>query len=129
MIQRFIELGEGYGDLYELIELAKANRSRVAYLLSLQTVVNGKEVCSPAVILNPASEGNFQPIYISREGIPNSNVLKNKRFSLFQEMADNLGKDIISVDVKPSTMFAEKELYYQYLTGILRMNRYLLPLR
>ena len=128
MIQRFIELGEGYGDIYELVEQAKANRSRLAHLLSLQTVVNGKEVCSPVVILKPAPEGNFQPLYICREGIPNPNILQNKRFNLFKETAEELGREITELDVKPSTMFAEKELYYQYLTGILRMNRYLLPL-
>lgn len=26
MIQRFIELGEGYSDLYELLEIAKSNQ-------------------------------------------------------------------------------------------------------
>ncbi|MED4312684.1 methylthioribose kinase, partial [Heyndrickxia coagulans] len=29
MQQRFIELGNGYTDLFELIELAKANRHRL----------------------------------------------------------------------------------------------------
>jgi hypothetical protein len=31
--------------------------------------------------------------------------------------------------VKPSTMFAEKELYFQHLIGILRMNRLIPPLQ
>ncbi|GAA3323027.1 hypothetical protein GCM10020331_045250 [Ectobacillus funiculus] len=37
MIQRFIELGEGYSDLYELLEIAKANRHRLAHMLAFHT--------------------------------------------------------------------------------------------
>ena len=33
MNQRFIELGPGYSDLYELLELAKANQYRMHYFL------------------------------------------------------------------------------------------------
>ena len=128
MIQRFIELGEGYSDLYELIEIAASQQSRVAFLLELQTKINGKEVVSPAVVLKPTDPGKFQPIYISREGIPNPDVLPNKRYDLFKQLADRLERNIIRLQVKPSTMFPEKELYYQHLIGILRMNRYLPPL-
>lgn len=37
LIQRFIELGEGYSDLYELIEIGKANKERITFLLALNT--------------------------------------------------------------------------------------------
>ena len=97
LIQRFIELGEGYSDIYELIELTKA-------------------------------QSNFQPIYICREGIPNPEITPNKRFEMFESLSEELGKKIISLQVKPSDLFSEKELFYQHLIGILRMNRYLPPL-
>ncbi|PLT34319.1 methylthioribose kinase [Bacillus sp. V5-8f] len=128
MIQRFIELGEGYSDIYELIEIGKANKSRVARLLALHTNRDGKELTSLLLVLHPTDPGNFQPLYLCREGIPNPNFTPNKRFELFRELAMDLGKDIIELDVKPSSAFSEKELYFQYLTGILRMNRYLPPL-
>lgn len=128
MIQRFIELGSGYGDLYELIELAKTNSNRLTHLLALHTVKDGKEVTSAAIILRPAHEGKFQPIYICREGIPNPHFHPGKRYNLFEEAAANLGKQVYELSVKPSTMFAETELYYQQLIGILRLNHFLPPL-
>ena len=72
---------------------------------------------------------NFQPLYICREGIPNPNVTPNKRYELFEGLATELEKKIIELDVKPSTLYAETGLYYQYLIGILRMNKYLPPMK
>ena len=128
MIQRFIELGEGYSDIYELLEIGKANQSRISFLLALHTTINDREVVSLAIILKPTNPGNFQPIYICREGIPNPESTPNKRFDMFQELATTLEKNIIHLEVKPSTLFPESVLYYQHLIGILRMNRYLPPL-
>jgi len=128
LIQRFIELGEGYSDIYELLEIGKANPSRISYLLALHTTINDREVVSLAIVLKPTNPGNFQPIYISREGIPNPNTTPNKRFDMFQDLATTLEKNIIHLEVKPSNMFPESVLYYQHLIGILRMNRYLPPL-
>ena len=48
MIQRFIELGEGYSDLYELIELSTANQYRVSPAYAFHSVVKGRKtnICS-----------------------------------------------------------------------------------
>ncbi len=78
--------------------------------------------------MQPTTEGKFQPLYICREGIPNPNVTHNKRYELFEGLAKEVGKNIIELDVKPSTLFADTVLYYQYLIGILRMNKYLPPM-
>ena len=129
MIQRFIELGQGYSDIYELLETGRNQRHRVARLLALHTELDGRSVTSLVVVMNPTVPGEFQPLYICREGIPNPHATANKRYELFREMARELEKDIIELEVKPSTMFAEIELYYQHLIGILRMNRYLPPLK
>ncbi len=128
MIQRFIELGEGYSDIYELIEIASSQKERISFLLELQTAINNRNVVSLAVIMKPTDPGGFQPIYICREGIPNPETTPNKRYDLFKELAGNFGKNIIQLQIKPSSLFADKELYYQHLIGILRMNRYLPPL-
>ncbi|WP_019152909.1 DUF7147 family protein [Robertmurraya massiliosenegalensis] len=128
MIQRFIELGEGYSDIYELIELAKANKERLLHMMAYHTVINNREVSSLVVVLKPTTPGDFQPLYICREGIPNPNIKPNKRYELFQEAAHELNKEIIQLEVKPSLQFSEKELFYQYLIGILRMNHYIPPL-
>ncbi|MDQ0155891.1 DUF7147 family protein [Robertmurraya andreesenii] len=129
MIQRFIELGEGYSDIYELIELARANRERLLHLMAFHANVRNRDVTSLVVVLKPTTEGDFQALYICREGIPNPKVMPNKRFDLFKSLADELEKEIIELTVKSSEQFAEKELYYQYLIGILRLNHYILPLQ
>lgn len=129
MIQRFIELGEGYSDIYELIELAKSNRHRLLHMMALHSDANNKQTTSLVIILNPTDPGNFQPLYICREGIPNPSVTPNKRFDLFQETAVELDKTVIQLTVKSSSMFAEKQLFYQYLIGILRLNHYIPPLK
>ncbi|MEH6994913.1 methylthioribose kinase, partial [Neobacillus drentensis] len=49
MIQRFIELGEGYSDIYELLELAKANQHRLLHMMAFHTEKNEKQVTSLAV--------------------------------------------------------------------------------
>lgn len=129
MIQRFIELGQGYSDLYELLEIGKNNRHRVARLLALHTTSNDKQVTSLVVVMHPTTEGEFQPLYICREGIPNPQTTPNKRYELFEGLAKELDKSIIELEIKPSTMFAELDLYYQHLIGILRMNKYLPPMK
>ncbi|WP_026314521.1 DUF7147 family protein [Heyndrickxia acidiproducens] len=128
MQQRFIELGNGYTDLFEFIELAKANRHRFQRMLTLHTSIDGKAVTSPVLILKPTDPGEFQALYICLEGIPNPHVQPNKRYTLFANTARDLKTDIIELEVKPSVDFPDKHLYYQYLIGILRMNKYIAPL-
>jgi hypothetical protein len=129
LIQRFIEIGEGYSDIYELIEIAKANQARLNHMMAFHTTINNKEVTSLVVVLKPTDPGNFQPLYICREGIPNPRFTPNKRFDLFAKAAEILQKEMIQIDIKPSTSFAEKELFYQYVIGILRLNHYIPPLQ
>jgi hypothetical protein len=129
VIQRFIELGEGLSDIYELMELAKANKHRLLHMMSLNTKIGSKELTSLVVILKPTDPGKFQALYICREGVPNPTFTPNQRFDLFKQTAQELNKTIHELSVKPSTIFHEKELYYQHLIGILRLNHYLLPLQ
>ncbi|MDF1998574.1 methylthioribose kinase [Peribacillus frigoritolerans] len=128
MIQRFIEIGQGYSDIYELLEVGRNQKHRVARLLAMNTTINDKKVTSLVIVMEPTDPGKFQPLYICREGIPNPHATKNKRYELFENLAEELDRPIIEIDVKPSVLFAEIELYYQHLIGILRMNRYLPPL-
>jgi hypothetical protein len=129
LIQRFIELGEGFSDIYELIELTKSNQHRLLHMLALHAKINEKEVTSLVVIFKPTNPGEFQALYICREGIPNPNFTANKRYDLFRQTAQELNKQIHELSVKPSTIFYEKELFYQHLIGILRLNHYLAPLQ
>ncbi|HYK74670.1 MAG TPA: methylthioribose kinase [Pseudoneobacillus sp.] len=129
MIQRFIELGEGYSDIYELIELTKRNQDRLSHMMALHSEVKGRKVTSLVVVMQPTKVGDFQALYICREGIPNPHHTPNKRFDLFQEVANDLHKVIIEITVKSSNEFGELALYYQYLIAILRLNHYIPALR
>ncbi|TLS37649.1 DUF7147 family protein [Pseudalkalibacillus caeni] len=128
MIQRFIELGEGYNDVYELLEIARTNEHRIQQLLLLHTEKNNHPVVSFVVVLQPSRTGNFQPLYTCREGIPYDAENKNKRVQLFEELSETVNLPIISLEVKPSSMFKDKELYYNHLIGILRLNNLISPL-
>lgn len=128
MIQRFIELGEGYSDIYELVELARTNSHRVHRLLLLKTIKNDRQVVSPVVVLKPAGEGNLQPLYISLEGIP-SKEPSVQRLKLFEDLSKELDVSIIPMEIKPSNEFNEKDLYFNYIIGILRLNNLIPPLQ
>lgn len=127
--QRFIELGQGYSDIYELFELMSTNAERMyrAYVFVYKN--GGKEQISLAVSFSPAAaDSSFMPIYICREGIMQTADKQSKRVDLFMEHAASLHIEPVRVEVKSSSEFAEKELFYQYITGVLRLNHLLPPL-
>ena len=62
MIQRFIELGEGYSDIYEWLELLKTNEDRFHHVCIFTSVLKDVKKLSVALILKPATEGNFMHI-------------------------------------------------------------------
>ncbi|GIN15975.1 hypothetical protein J32TS2_13310 [Shouchella clausii] len=124
MIQRFIELGNGYTDFFELLELAKSNAKRAHAFLELQTE-EGRS--SLAVCFKPAGDSQFMPIYICREGFQ-ANNRQNKRLAAFYALASELGFTVFKLEVKPKSAFYDIELYDQYLVGLLRFQRILPPL-
>ncbi|WYP25081.1 methylthioribose kinase [Alkalihalobacillus sp. FSL W8-0930] len=128
MIQRFIELGEGYGDFYELLELATTNKERLAEFVQFETNINDQKRASVGVILRPATKAGFMPIYYCREGISIKEGIESKRVREFRDLAHSLHKRVRQLEVRPSKDFAEKELYEQYLTGVFRVNHCLPPL-
>lgn len=129
MIQRFIKLGEGYNDIYEFIELARTNKERLHMLLQLDTTISDRPMSSIVLILQPASPGKMMPLYICLEGIVSPTYKETERFQLITTLANELNTTIHRLEVKPSQSFAEEELYFQYLIGVLRMNKYIPPLQ
>lgn len=128
--QRFIELGEGYGDIYELCELLQSNAARLQRTFIFTSPTANGQVLSLAAAFHPAYEkSNFMPIYICREGIRQQEDVKPQRRTIFEEVATNLKFPPVVIEVKQSSQFADPELYYQYLIGILRLNHLIPPLR
>jgi hypothetical protein len=98
-------------------------------LLRLDTTINHQKKSSLVLILHPASPGKMMPLYLCLEGIYNPDNKQSERFRLFEQLSKQVDKPIHKLEVKSSDQFEEKELYYQYLIGVLRMNRYIPPLQ
>ncbi|MDX1807443.1 methylthioribose kinase [Paenisporosarcina macmurdoensis] len=128
MIQRFIELGEGYSDIFEWLELLKTNENRFHHVCIFTSVLNDVKKLSVALVLKPASEGNFTPIYYCREGIEYSAEKTSKRILLVEKTLQERNYSPHRLEVKHSSYFAEPALYHQYLTGLLRLHHILPPL-
>src|SRR5690625_5261277 len=127
MTQRFIKLGEGYGDTYELFTLIESMPKRVEQFLIFNTEKEAGKRRSLAVVFKPTSQGNFQPIYICLEGIPHKEK-EDLRVVEFRRLAEKLNKQVIEMDVPSSTTYYEEDLYYQKLIAILRLNHLIKPL-
>lgn len=127
--QYFIELGEGYGDVYELMELIETNQNRLHRTFIFSSNNSGGQAISLAAAFRPARNSNFMPIYICREGISEVNESKSKRRLLFEEASMQYGQEPIFIGLKHSSEFADTKLFYQYITGILRLNHLVPPLQ
>ncbi|PSL24561.1 hypothetical protein B0H99_12410 [Planomicrobium soli] len=126
MIQRFIELGEGYGDIFELRELISTNSHRFMHgFVFVSKDPNGKSVLSIAAAFKPTDEGNFMPIYLCREGIPED----SKRLKIFEKAVQDLGYQPNKMEVKHSSVYAEKQFYFSHLIAILRLNHFIPPMQ
>ena len=130
MLQQYlIELGEGYGDIYELMELMKTNNRRLHRTFIFSSNTKGGQAISLAAAFHPAGDSNFMPIYICREGILQPGESKSKRRLLFEESSVQNGQEPVYISLKHSSEFADTKLFYQYITGILRLNHLVPPLK
>ncbi|MGG0667142.1 DUF7147 family protein [Sporosarcina koreensis] len=127
--QYFIELGEGYGDVYELMELIETNQNRLHRTFIFSSNINGGQAISLAAAFRPAQDSHFMPIYICREGISEMDESKSKRRLLFEKTSMQHGQEPILIGLKHSSEFADTKLFYQYITGILRLNHLVPPLQ
>ncbi|MGE7913892.1 MULTISPECIES: DUF7147 family protein [Lysinibacillus] len=125
MPQQFIELGEGYGDVYELLEIVRTNQDRFHQAFILTSTKEEKKFASLAVALKPVGDSKFMPIYICREGIPFNEEQPSKRQNMFEESIKQLDRKAVVVEIKHSSIFSESKLFYQYLIGIMRLHHYI----
>lgn len=125
MPQQFIELGEGYGDVYELLEIVKTNQDRFHQAFILTSIKEEKKFASLAIALKPVGESKFMPIYICREGIPYNEEQPSQRQKMFEESIKRLDRKAVVVEIKHSSIFSESKLFYQYLIGIMRLHHYI----
>lgn len=125
MIQQFIELGQGYGDVYELCELIRTNKNRFQNAFIFISQKDEQKVASIAVAFKAVGDSNYMPIYVCREGIPYNPEKPSKRLELFEEALNEINQKAIPMEIKHSSIYSETTLFYQHLIGILRMNRFI----
>ncbi len=128
MSQSFIELGQGYSDFFELEEIIAYNHERIHHIVCLHTTLEKQPKTSVLIIMKPSRQGNFQAIYSIFEAIPYPYPVSNKRFDFIKIWAAEQSLTIRELEVKSKEHFYENDLYYNYLIGVLRLQRLLPPM-
>ena len=129
MKQSFIVIGHGLTDLFEFQTLIEYNHERISDILMLHTPLSEEKLSTACIIMKPTKENHFQAIYTILEGIRYPYPESNKKFDLINQWANEYDIKVKGLDVKSRSEFAEDELYFTYLKGVLRLERYLPPLQ
>lgn len=129
MKQSFIVIGHGLTDLFEFQTIIEYNHERISDILMLHTPLSKEKLSTACIIMKPTKENHFQAIYTILEGIKYPYPESNKKFDLINQWANEYDIQVKGLDVKSRTEFAEDELYFTYLKGVLRLERYLPPLQ
>lgn len=122
-MQKFIQLGDGYGDIFELEALIQYNHQRIKSGIYLH--VEGRP--STFVLVMSPVRGNFQALYTIYQGIPMTSKNKTK-YKIINENLEkyNIGK--VEMTTRDPGDFHVREQYFQYMLGVLRLNNLLPPL-
>lgn len=128
MSQSFIELGPGFSDFFEFEELIRYNHDRIRSVVALHTTLEKTPMTSILVIMQPTTQGHFQGIYSTFESIPYPYPASNKRFDLIRSWAEDYHLPFLEFETKAMHHFHERALFYNYLIGVLRLQRQLPPL-
>lgn len=129
MKQSFITIGHGLTDLFEFQTLIEYNHDRISDILILHTPLSEEKLSSACIIMKPTKGNHFQAIYTIMEGFKYPYPESNKKFELINSWANAYNFQLKGLDVKSRNEFAEDELYFTYLKGVLRLERYLPPLQ
>lgn len=129
MKQSFIVIGQGLTDLFEFKTLIEYNHERISDILMLHTPLSKDKLSSVCIIMKPTEENHFQAIYTILEGIKYPYPDTNKKFDLINEWANEYNFKVRGLDVKSRSEFAEDDLYFTYLKGVLRLERFIPPLQ
>lgn len=122
-MQKFITMGEGYHEIFELQALIDYNHERVQHAIFLN---NDKTPATFLLVMKPV-EQNLQAIYTIYNGIA-YNDGQGKKYQLIKSWCEEKNLSIVEFSTKSPEEFYEREQFYQYLTGILRLNHLILPM-
>ncbi|WP_031548415.1 DUF7147 family protein [Salinicoccus luteus] len=122
-MQKFITLGEGHGDLFELEALIEHNASRIDRGIFLHTADGPSTFL---LIMSPV-RGNFQAVYTIYQGILHKEGT-GRKYTLIQEWCRAGDIPVVEFSTRDPEDFYEREQFYQYITGVLRLNHLIPPM-
>ncbi|MFD2829833.1 DUF7147 family protein [Corticicoccus populi] len=123
-MQKFITLGEGYGDIFEIEALIEYNHARIDRALFLHT----ENAPSTFLLIMKPVRGNFQAVYTIFKGIHVDETGKGQKYQLLNNWCTEKEIKVIEFTTRNPDDFHEREQFYQYITGVLRLNHLLPPL-
>lgn len=123
-MQKFITLGEGHGDIFEIETLIEYNHPRIDRALFLHT----EDAPSTFLLIMKPVRGNFQALYTIYQGIPFNNEGTGMKYQMLKKWCDEKNIKVIEFSTRNPNDFHEKEQFFQYITGVLRLNHLLPPL-
>lgn len=122
-MQKFITLGEGYGDVFELEAIISHNHTRIDKAIFLHT----DESQSTFLLVMQPVRGNFQAIYSIYMGIPYKDG-QGKKYTLIHEWCKEKDIPLVEFSTRDPEDFYAREQFYQYITGVLRLNHLIPPM-
>lgn len=129
MKQSFIPLGEGLTDLFEFTTLIEYNHQRINYIVYFHTPESNKRLSSVAIVMEPTSGKHFQAMYIMVNALNYPHPEPNKKYNIINKQAEQYNVTIKEIDVQPPETFHQIELYFNYLTSVIRLQRWIPPLQ
>lgn len=122
-MQKFITMGQGYQEIFELEALIEYNHERIKHAIFLY---NDKSPATFLLVMKPVKQ-NVQAIYTIFNGIL-YNEGQGKKYQLIKSWCEDKNLSIVEFSTKSPVDFYEQEQFYQYLTGILRLNHLVIPM-
>ena len=119
-MQKFIVLGHGYSEIFELKALLEYNHTRVDKAIFF----HHEDAPSTFSLVMKPVEKDFQAIYTILRGLRNGP--DGKMYEMIHNLCKEYGVEVIEMTSRDPEDFHEKELFFQYMIGVLRLN-HLIP--
>src|SRR5690625_1137873 len=122
-MQKFIRLGNGYADIFELEALIEYNRQRIKSGIYLHT----EDEPSTFVLVMAPVRGNFQALYTIYRGIPMTSKHQQK-YKIINESLEKYNIQKVEMTTRTPDDFHDPEQYFQSMVDVLRLNHLLPPM-
>mgnify|MGYP006879744937 CR=1 FL=1 len=122
-MQKFIRLGDGYGDIFELEALIEYNHQRIKSGIYLHV----EDEPSTFVLIMEPVRGNFQALYTIYRGILMT-TRHQQKYKIINESLEKYNIQKVEMTTRTPADFYDSEQYFQYMIGVLRLNHLLPPM-